>query len=241
MRDCTANSTTTKIGFRRATMLTSIALGNMGARDILLVGGEGWFLRRFLRRYIWSTEGATYRDSNWPSCNGGRSLTPCGTPSGNSRGGSRRMHSRGGSGVPCGVLELDQRDKRDSNGVHRAALACCGLSTAALDVERPGGSRTTERDEGEGRRISRTRQVGSRSGAETATPLMALLSTYKVGVSQNLWAVARRGNAERQGKPYIGSRECPGLLRVFSGYSDAEARGSILVIVSKQYDGINPT
>ena len=49
----------------------------------------------------WSTEGATYRDSNWPSCNGGRSLTPCGTPSGNSRGGSRRMHSRGGSGVPC--------------------------------------------------------------------------------------------------------------------------------------------
>ncbi|KAJ7220476.1 hypothetical protein GGX14DRAFT_388911 [Mycena pura] len=50
----------------------------------------------------------------------------------------------------------------------------------------------------------------------------------------------RRGNAERQGKPYIGSRECPGLLRVFSGYPDAEARGSILVIVSKQYDGINP-
>ncbi|KAJ7221458.1 hypothetical protein GGX14DRAFT_388625 [Mycena pura] len=62
---------------------------------------------------------------------------------------------------------------------------------------------------------------------------------YKVGVSQNPWAVARRGNAERQGKPYIGSRECPGLLRVFSGYPDAEGRGSILVIASKQYDGIN--
>ncbi|KAJ7224042.1 hypothetical protein GGX14DRAFT_386845 [Mycena pura] len=66
-------------------------------------------------------------------------------------------------------------------------------------------------------------------------------TTYKVGVSQNLWAVARRGNAERQGKPYIGSRECPRLLQVFSGYPDAEARGSILVIASKQYDGINPT
>ncbi|KAJ7205702.1 hypothetical protein GGX14DRAFT_397396 [Mycena pura] len=66
-------------------------------------------------------------------------------------------------------------------------------------------------------------------------------ATYKVGVSQNLWAVARRGNAECQGKPYIGSRECPRLLRVFSGYPDAEARGSILVIASKQYDGINPT
>ncbi|KAJ7230421.1 hypothetical protein GGX14DRAFT_583172 [Mycena pura] len=66
-------------------------------------------------------------------------------------------------------------------------------------------------------------------------------TTYKVGVSQNLWAVARRGNAECQGKPYISSRECPGLLRVFSGYPDAEARGSILVIASKQYDGINPT
>ncbi|KAJ7204380.1 hypothetical protein GGX14DRAFT_398228 [Mycena pura] len=38
-------------------------------------------------------------------------------------------------------------------------------------------------------------------------------ATYKVGVSQNLWAVARRGNAERQGKPY----RQQGVPRVASG------------------------